>query len=184
MNYAQILTCDMANGPGMRVSLFVSGCTHHCRGCFNEVAWPFDYGEKFDRETENRLLEAVKPSYYQGMTLLGGEPFEPVNQKGLISFLRRYKEEYPDKDLWAFTGYIYDQDLVPGGRAFTDVTDEMLSYVDVLVDGPFMEDRKDITLLYKGSSNQRTIDMKQSRQEGKIIFWNPGDVSMSKMTHL
>ena len=177
-------TDRMANGPGMRVSLFVSGCTHHCRGCFNEVAWPFDYGEKFDRETENRLLETVKPSYYQGMTLLGGEPFEPVNQKGLISFLRRYKEEYPDKDLWAFTGYIYDQDLVPGGRAFTDVTDEMLSYVDVLVDGPFMEDRKDITLLYKGSSNQRTIDMKQTRQEGKIIFWNPGDVSMSKMTHL
>ena len=159
MNYANIKKYDIADGPGVRVSLFVSGCRHHCKGCFNSEAWDFEYGRPYTAETEAEILEALKPGYIAGLTLLGGEPFEPENQVGLVTLLRKVRETYPEKSIWSYTGYVYDKDLVPGGRAYTDVTDEMLSYLDVLVDGPFVEELKDITLQFRGSSNQRIIKM-------------------------
>ena len=159
MNYANIKKYDIADGPGVRVSLFVSGCRHHCKGCFNYEAWDFEYGRPYTAETETEILEALKPGYIAGLTLLGGEPFEPENQVELVTLLRKVRETYPEKSIWSYTGYVYDKDLVPGGRAYTDVTDEMLSYLDVLVDGPFVEELKDITLQFRGSSNQRIIKM-------------------------
>ena len=159
MNYANIKKYDIADGPGVRVSLFVSGCRHHCKGCFNSEAWDFEYGRPYTAETEAEILEALKPGYIAGLTLLGGEPFEPENQVELVTLLRKVRETYPEKSIWSYTGFVYDKDLVPGGRAYTDVTDEMLSYLDVLVDGPFVEELKDITLQFRGSSNQRIIKM-------------------------
>ena len=159
MNYANIKKYDIADGPGVRVSLFVSGCRHHCKGCFNYEAWDFEYGRPYTAETEAEILEALKPGYIAGLTLLGGEPFEPENQVELVTLLRKVRETYPEKSIWSYTGYVYDKDLVPGGRAYTDVTDEMLSYLDVLVDGPFVEELKDITLQFRGSSNQRILKM-------------------------
>ena len=139
MNYANIKKYDIADGPGVRVSLFVSGCRHHCKGCFNSEAWDFEYGRPYTAETEAEILEALKPGYIAGLTLLGGEPFEPENQAELVKLLRKVRETYPEKSIWSYTGFVYDKDLVPGGRAYTDVTDEMLSYLDVLVDGPIVE---------------------------------------------
>ena len=159
MNYANIKKYDIADGPGVRVSLFVSGCRHHCKGCFNYEAWDFEYGRPYTAETEAEILEALKPGYIAGLTLLGGEPFEPENQAELVKLLRKVRETYPEKSIWSYTGFVYDKDLVPGGRAYTDVTDEMLSYLDVLVDGPFVEELKDITLQFRGSSNQRILKM-------------------------
>ena len=159
MNYANIKKYDIADGPGVRVSLFVSGCRHHCKGCFNSEAWDFEYGRPYTAETEAEILEALKPGYIAGLTLLGGEPFEPENQAELVKLLRKVRETYPEKSIWSYTGFVYDKDLVPGGRAYTDVTDEMLSYLDVLVDGPFVEELKDITLQFRGSSNQRILNM-------------------------
>lgn len=159
MNYANIKKYDIADGPGVRVSLFVSGCRHHCKGCFNSEAWDFEYGRPYTAETEAEILEALKPGYIAGLTLLGGEPFEPENQVELVTLLRKVRETYPEKSIWSYTGFVYDKDLVPGGRAYTDVTDEMLSYLDVLVDGPFVEELKDITLQFRGSSNQRILKM-------------------------
>ena len=163
MNYANIKKYDIADGPGVRVSLFVSGCRHHCKGCFNSEAWDFQYGRPYTAETEAEILEALKPGYIAGLTLLGGEPFEPENQVELVTLLRKVRETYPEKSIWSYTGYVYDKDLVPGGRAYTDVTDEMLSYLDVLVDGPFVEELKDITLQFRGSSNQRILEMSKKR---------------------
>lgn len=163
MNYANIKKYDIADGPGVRVSLFVSGCRHHCKGCFNYEAWDFEYGRPYTAETEVEILEALKPGYIAGLTLLGGEPFEPENQVELVTLLRKVRETYPEKSIWSYTGYVYDKDLVPGGRAYTDVTDEMLSYLDVLVDGPFVEELKDITLQFRGSSNQRILEMSKKR---------------------
>ena len=159
MNYANIKKYDIADGLGVRVSLFVSGCRHHCKGCFNSEAWDFEYGRPYTAETEAEILEALKPGYIAGLTLLGGEPFEPENQAELVKLLRKVRETYPEKSIWSYTGFVYDKDLVPGGRAYTDVTDEMLSYLDVLVDGPFVEELKDITLQFRGSSNQRILKM-------------------------
>ena len=163
MNYANIKKYDIADGPGVRVSLFVSGCRHYCKGCFNSEAWDFEYGRPYTAETEAEILEALKPGYIAGLTLLGGEPFEPENQVELVTLLRKVRETYPEKSIWSYTGYVYDKDLVPGGRAYTDVTDEMLSYLDVLVDGPFVEELKDITLQFRGSSNQRILEMSKKR---------------------
>ena len=163
MNYANIKKYDIADGPGVRVSLFVSGCRHHCKGCFNSEAWDFEYGRPYTAETEAEILEALKPGYIAGLTLLGGEPFEPENQVELVTLLRKVRETYPEKSIWSYTGFVYDKDLVPGGRAYTDVTDEMLSYLDVLVDGPFVEELKDITLQFRGSSNQRILEMSKKR---------------------
>lgn len=159
MNYGNIKECDIADGPGVRVSLFVSGCRHHCKGCFNKETWDFDYGMPYTKETEDEIIRLLAPSYIQGLTLLGGEPFEPENQKELAGLLKRVRETYPDKDIWCYTGYLYDVDLPEGGRVHTEVTEEMLSYIDVLVDGEFIEEEKDVTLVFRGSLNQRIIEL-------------------------
>ena len=159
MNYGNIKECDIADGPGVRVSLFVSGCRHHCKGCFNKETWDFGYGKPYTKETEDEIIRLLAPSYIQGLTLLGGEPFEPENQKELAGLLKRVRETYPDKDIWCYTGYLYDVDLPEGGRVHTEVTEEMLSYIDVLVDGEFIEEEKDVTLVFRGSRNQRIIEL-------------------------
>ena len=171
MNYATIKNCDIANGPGVRVSLFVSGCTHHCKGCFNEVAWDFNYGEPFTQETIDSILDMLKPAYVKGITLLGGEPFEPQNQPALVDMLRQIKGKYPQKSVWAFSGYLFDKDILPGHLGDPAITQEFLSYLDVLVDGRFVEEKKDLTLRFRGSSNQRIIDVPASLAAGEVILW-------------
>lgn len=168
MNYGEIKKTDIANGPGVRVSLFVSGCTHKCPGCFNEVAWDFGYGRAFDEGVQEELLEALAPKYIAGLTILGGEPFEPENQTALLPFIRRVRERFPNKNIWIFTGYVFDTDLLGESRARCDATDEILSMTDVIVDGPFVEAEKDITLRFKGSRNQRIIDVKKSLESGSV----------------
>ena len=163
MNYGTIKEYDIADGPGVRVSLFVSGCRHHCKGCFNEETWNFNYGEPFTEEVKDRILKLLEPVYIQGFSLLGGEPFEPENQVVLVKLLREIKEKYPKKDIWCYSGYLFDVDLAEGGRVHTEVTDEMLSYIDVLVDGEFVEELKDITLKFRGSSNQRILELAKLR---------------------
>ena len=167
MNYASIRTCDIANGEGVRVTLFVSGCTHRCKGCFNPDQWDFDYGKPFDRQVEDEILAALEPSFISGLTILGGEPMEPSNQRALVPFLRRFREKFGDtKTLWVYTGCVLETDLCGGGavsapsRWRIEVTDEFLSYVDVLVDGPFVEELKDISLQFRGSSNQRILRLR------------------------
>ena len=168
MNYASIRTCDIANGEGVRVSLFVSGCTHCCKGCFNKEAWDFGYGRPFTAETESALLEALAPDHIAGLTILGGEPMEPANQRVLVPFLRRMRERFGDsRSVWVYTGCVLETDLEAESRWRTDVTDDFLSMVDVLVDGPFVEDLKDISLRFRGSSNQRIINMKKRRTENE-----------------
>ena len=168
MNYATIKNCDIANGPGVRVSLFVSGCTHRCPGCFNEVAWDFAYGEPFTEETVQKILDMLRPAYIQGLTLLGGEPFEPQNQGAIVQLLRRVKAELPEKSIWAFSGFLFDRDILSGRLGDTR---EYLSYLDVLVDGPFVEAKKNLSLRFRGSENQRLIDVKASLASGSIVLW-------------
>ena len=170
MNYGNIKECDIANGPGVRVSLFVSGCRHHCKGCFNEETWDFQYGNPYTEETEETIINLLKAGYIQGLSLLGGEPFEPENQHELVKLLRRVRETYPEKGIWCYSGYLYDVDMVSGGRVYTDVTEEMLSYLDVLVDGRFVEAQKDVTLHFRGSRNQRIIDVKKSREANEVVL--------------
>lgn len=162
VNYILIKKMDVANGPGIRVSIFVSGCTHHCKGCFNPETWDFDAGNLFTEETIKEILDACEPSYISGLTLLGGDPFEPQNQEGLLPLLKAFKEKFPDKTIWAFTGYLFE-DII-------DTSKEFLSYIDVLIDGPFVESLKDLRLKFKGSSNQRTIDVKKSLYSQKTIL--------------
>ena len=171
MNYAEIKNCDIANGPGVRVSLFVSGCTHHCPGCFNQVAWDFDYGQPFTQQTIDGILEMMKPSYIKGLTLLGGEPFEPQNQEPIVELLRQIKEKYPQKSIWAFSGYLFDRDILAGRLGPWEITKEYLSYLDVLVDGPFVEAKKNLSLRFRGSENQRIIDVPASLTAGEIVLW-------------
>lgn len=168
MNYAGIKYCDIANGTGCRTVLFVSGCRNACKGCFQPQTWDFGYGEPFDEKVQKEVLDSLAPDYITGITLLGGEPFEPENQKELVPFMRKVVAQYPNKNVWAFTGYIYDKDLVAGGRRHTEDTDELLSMIDVLVDGPFVEKLKDITLKFRGSSNQRVLDLRETIRTGKI----------------
>ena len=170
MNYAEIKYCDIANGLGCRTVLFVSGCRNACKGCFQPQTWAFDYGNEFDEKVQKEILDSLAPAYVQGLTLLGGEPFEEENQKDLLPFVRKVKEMYPKKNIWAFTGYIYDKDLIPGGRKYTEDTDELLSLIDILVDGPFREEEKDITLKFRGSRNQRVIDLQKTRKSGTIAL--------------
>ena len=170
MNYAGIKYCDIANGVGCRTVLFVSGCRNHCKDCFQPHTWDFNYGEAFDEKIQAEVLDSLKPAYVQGITLLGGEPFEPENQVELVKFMRKVKAQYPNKDVWAFTGYIYDVDLVPGGRKYCEATDELLSMLDILVDGPFMAEQKDLTLKFRGSRNQRIIDMVETRKTNQIVL--------------
>ncbi len=172
MNYATIKFNDIANGLGVRTSLFVSGCTHRCKNCFNSEAWDFNYGKPFTKEVEDEIINSLKNSFVDGLSLLGGEPFEPQNQKALLPFLERVKKEVPSKNIWCYTGYLFDSELLGDSRAKTEYTNKMLELIDVLVDGKFIEELKDITLLFKGSSNQRVIDVKESLQKNKVILYN------------
>ena len=171
MNYATIKTRDIANGPGVRVCLFVSGCTHHCKGCFNQEAWDFDYGQPFTQETIDYILEQLSPDFVKGLTLLGGEPFEPQNQPAIVELLRQIKAKYPQKSIWAFSGYLFDRDILAGRLGDPAITQEYLSYLDVLVDGPFVESKKNLTLRFRGSENQRLIDVPKSLASGGIVLW-------------
>lgn len=172
MNYASIKHHDVANGPGIRVSLFVSGCTHHCRGCFNAEAWSFTYGAAFTQQHVDEILEALKPDYIQGLSLLGGEPFEPENQRALLPFVRRVREKFPEKGIWAYSGFTLEELLSPGAYAHCEATEELLRCIDVLVDGRFIKEKKDISLRFRGSSNQRLIDMNKTRETGEIVLWD------------
>lgn len=172
MNYATIKNCDIANGPGVRVSLFVSGCTHRCKGCFNEVAWDFDYGQPFTQDTVDEILKMLEPPHIAGITLLGGEPFEPQNQPALLDLLRQIKTKLPEKSVWAFSGYLFEKDILAGRLGPEEITRELVSYLDVLVDGPFILEKKDLMLRFRGSSNQRLIDVKASLKSGTTVLWN------------
>lgn len=171
MHYATIKNYDIANGPGVRVSLFVSGCTHRCPGCFNQVAWDFEYGQPFTQETIDEILAMLKPDFIQGLTLLGGEPFEPQNQPDVVNLLRQAKAAFPKKSVWAFSGYLFDKDILSGRLGPWEITQEYLSYLDVLVDGPFIEAKKNLMLRFRGSENQRLIDVPASLRENKIVLW-------------
>lgn len=170
MNYAAIKICDIANGTGVRVSLFVSGCTHRCKGCFNQEAWDVQYGRPFTAETEALVLAELKKPYVAGLSLLGGEPFEPDSQRALLPFLRRVRQACPDKTVWAFSGYTWEE-LTEESRARCEVTDAVLAMVDVLVDGEFVEEQKDISLRFRGSANQRLIDVPASLSRGTLVPW-------------
>ncbi|HJH48710.1 anaerobic ribonucleoside-triphosphate reductase activating protein [Merdimonas faecis] len=174
MNYGEIKKYDIANGEGVRVSLFVSGCTHHCPGCFNQETWDFGFGKPYTEEAEREILEALAPGYIAGLSLLGGEPFEPANQEVLVGLLRKFKERFPKKTVWCYTGYLFDRELLEESRARCRWTDEMLSMIDVLVDGRFVEAKKDITLLFRGSSNQRLINVQESLRKKEVVLYEPG----------
>ena len=171
MYFSTIKNCDIANGPGVRVSLFVSGCRHHCPGCFNEVAWNFEYGEPFTEQTIEMILDMLKPDYIKGLTLLGGEPFEPQNQPDIVKLLRRVRQAYPQKSIWAFSGYLFERDILAGRLGPMEITKEYLSYLDVLVDGPFIQAQKDLSLRFRGSRNQRLIDVPESLRRGETVLW-------------
>lgn len=173
MNYATIKSYDVANGPGVRVSLFVSGCTHHCKGCFNAEAWDFNYGKPFTPEVEDQIIDYLKPWYIRGFSLLGGEPFEPENQKALLGLMRRIRETYPEKSVWCYTGYDYEKDILAGRLGDWEITRELLSCIDILVDGEFHQSEKDLSLRFKGSRNQRIIDVKASKQSDSVVLWDP-----------
>ena len=174
MNYADIKQYDVANGPGVRVSVFVSGCTHHCKECFHPETWDFQYGKPFTEETAALVLEYLEPEYIKGLTLLGGEPFEHVNQQGLLPLVRAVRQRYPQKDIWCFTGYDFDKDILGRMVLEWEETREFLSFIDVLVDGEFMIDKKDLGLAFKGSSNQRTILVQESLKNDRISLWEQG----------
>ena len=171
MNYADIKQYDVANGTGIRVSLFVSGCTHHCRECFNQEAWDFHYGSPFTEAQTEQILDWLRPDYVAGLSLLGGEPMEPENQEGLLPLLRRVREEDPEKDVWCYSGYLFDRDIA--GRMYREsqITRELLSYIDILVDGEFIREQKNLKVNFRGSDNQRIIDVKKSLAAGKVIHW-------------
>lgn len=171
MNYATIKNCDIANGPGVRVSLFVSGCTHRCPGCFNEVAWDFEYGEPFTEQTIEMIIKMMEPAHIKGLTLLGGEPFEPQNQPALVELLRRVKAAYPEKSIWAFSGYLFDKDILTWRLGKREITEEFLSYLDVLVDGPFIQEKKNLSLRFRGSENQRLINVPESLSREEVVLW-------------
>lgn len=172
MHYGEIKNCDIANGIGVRVSLFVSGCTNHCEGCFQPETWDFNYGNDFTEETENRILEMLAPDYTCGLTVLGGEPFEPENQRVLVDFLRKVRRKYPEKSIWCFTGFTLEMLETEGTHCHCEVTEEMLSLIDVLVDGRFDKNKKNISLRFRGSENQRLIDLNLTRECGTLTLWN------------
>ena len=170
MHVGEIKKADCANGEGIRLSLFVSGCTNHCPGCFQPQTWDFTYGVEYDAAMEQEIISELSKPYYTGLTILGGEPFEPANQYELVKLIRRVKKEQPFKNIWMFTGFTYDKDLVPGGKRYTDVTDEILNNIDILVDGRFILEERNLALNFRGSNNQRIIDMKATRETGKLIL--------------
>ncbi|MDD6311346.1 MAG: anaerobic ribonucleoside-triphosphate reductase activating protein [Firmicutes bacterium] len=170
MHIGDIKTADCANGIGMRVTIFVSGCTNHCKGCFQPETWDFEFGKEWTSEHEDYVISELSKSYYSGLTILGGEPFEPSSQEVLVGLIKRIREELPNKNIWMFTGNVYERDLLPGCRKYTDYTDDILDNIDVLVDGPFVESKKSLTLKFRGSSNQRLIDMPATRAAGEVIL--------------
>lgn len=176
MNYADLKQYDVSNGPGIRISLFVSGCNHHCKGCFNEVTWDFNYGKPFTEETIDMIIEYMKPDFISGITLLGGEPLEPANQKGLLPLLCKIKEVYPNKDIWCFTGFDFMNDVY--GQMYKTIpeTPKLLSMIDVIVDGKFVEELKDLSLRFKGSSNQKTILVQETLAKGEAVLWDDHQV--------
>ena len=171
MNYATIKNCDIANGPGVRISLFVSGCSHRCPGCFNREAWDYDFGKPFTQQTIDQILAMLAPDYVKGLTLLGGEPFDPRNQAVVVELLRQVKAKYPGKSIWAFSGYLFDRDILSGRLGDWEITKEYLSYLDVLVDGPFVEAKKNLSLRFRGSENQRLINVPASLAAGEVVLW-------------
>ena len=181
MNYATIKWADVANGPGVRVSLFVSGCTHRCPGCFNQEAQDFTYGQPFTRAEEDKIIQALAPVHIKGLSLLGGEPFEPDNQRALLPLLRRVKATHPEKEIWCYTGYLLETELWQESRARCECTDVMLSLMDVLVDGPFVEARKDLNLRFRGSSNQRILNVPASIQAHAPVPWD-GELTIQPIT--
>ena len=173
MNYATIKWCDIANGEGVRVSLFVSGCTHRCKNCFNEVAWDFSYGQPFDEEVQAKILQALESDYIAGLSLLGGEPLEPQNQEALLPFVKKVKALYPSKTIWCYTGCVLDEKkgVLIEKQKNTPYTKELISLIDVLVDGPYIEELKDIRLKFRGSSNQRVVDVKKTLESKKLVLY-------------
>ncbi len=172
MYYGNIKNYDIADGEGVRVTLFVSGCTNHCKDCFQPQTWDFHYGKEYTSETEAEILQLLANENIEGLTLLGGEPFEPDNQRELVKLLRKVREQFPNKTIWSYTGFVYDQDLLKGQRKYTEVTDEILSDLKVLVDGPFVAEKKNIALYFRGSENQRVIDMQKTLQAGKVVLYH------------
>lgn len=173
MNYAKIKKCDVANGPGVRVSLFVSGCNHKCKNCFNQEAWNFEYGNQFTEKEEKQILEDLKPEYVAGLSLLGGEPFEKTNQEGLVPLIKKVKQTYPDKKIWCYTGFTFDKQILGKmiGEENRETTKEMLNNIDYIVDGKFVEELKNPSLKFRGSSNQRIIDVKKSMEQNQVVLW-------------
>lgn len=170
MNYGEIKKCDIANGIGVRVSLFVSGCRHHCPDCFNSMTWDFDYGKEFTSDTQDEIIGALSKSYIRGMTLIGGEPLEPENQPCVLKLLRRVRSDLGNKDIWCYSGFTFEE-LTGDSRANTEYIKEILSLIDVLVDGRFEKERKNISLRFRGSENQRIIDVKKSLKDGTVVLW-------------
>lgn len=172
MHYGEIKNCDIANGVGVRVSLFVSGCTNHCENCFQPQTWDFEYGNPFTKQTEEKILSLLKPEYINGLTLLGGEPFEPDNQRVLLPFIKKIKKSFPNKTIWAYSGFTLEELETKDSYPNCEVTAEILNLIDVLVDGRYVEKLKDISLRFCGSKNQRLIDMNKTRRTGKVTLWN------------
>jgi len=172
MHYGNIKNTDIANGIGVRVTLFVSGCNRHCKNCFNKETWDFNFGKEFTTETQDMIIEMLKPSYITGLTLLGGEPLEKENQKGILPLIKKVRTIYGNsKTIWCYTGYTYEKDLVPGGIIYSDTTKEILDNIDVLVDGPFIDEKKNISLKFRGSENQRIIDVKKTLKEKCVVLY-------------
>lgn len=172
MYYGEIKNCDIADGPGVRVTLFVSGCTNRCPGCFQPQTWDFKYGKPYTEETEAEILRLLGAGYIRGLTLLGGEPFEPENQRTLVGLVKKVREAYPKKDVWAFTGFTYELLKTEGSHPRCEVTDELLSLIDVLVDGPFVQEKRNLTLRFRGSENQRLLDLGKTRETGTLTLWD------------
>lgn len=179
MNYAEIKYCDIANGVGVRTTLFVSGCRHHCEGCFNPAQWDFAAGEPFTAEVEDKIIQSLEPAYVTGLTILGGEPMEQENQAALLPFLRRVKERFPNKGIWLYSGFTWEQLAQGPSRAYGQTVPQILALLDVLVDGPFVLAKKDISLRFRGSSNQRLIDVPASLTAGEVVLWEDEPVFAS-----
>lgn len=182
MNYSLIRNCDIANGPGVRVSLFVSGCTRHCPGCFQPETWDFSYGEPFTLKTQMEILQLLKPNYIDGLTVLGGEPFEPCNQSSLLPFVETVRKEYPNKTIWFYSGYTYEQFMDRTGDDKI-ITEFILDKIDILVDGPFIQDKKNVALTFRGSENQRIINIMDTMACGEIVLWEQGDRRETRIAH-
>lgn len=182
MHYATIKECDVANGPGVRVSVFVSGCNHHCKGCFNEIAWNFEYGNEFTQETIDRVLKDLDKDYIEGLSLLGGEPLEHSNQKGLLPLIKQVKEKFPNKSIWCYTGFDFEKDVMGNMYKNWDETKELVDNIDVIVDGKFEQNLKNPSLKFRGSSNQRIIDVPKSIAKKEII-WADLDKDEIKMAN-